>query len=792
MRRGPFFLWISTGIVVVALSLAGFVNLGSRPGIPKPYSPGAVIRVDSQKVHDIRDLDYIFSLKKIGDPVEIELRAAGVTKVVRVALGRYYPELPWMFLVIGGFAFLIGFAVLWLRPEDRRARIFYCASQAFGSAVLISGDVYGLQGKILPFCPGVLFNFAYPLAPALLWRFCRTFSTLREKRWLYSFWAVPVTFGMALNAAFLISEFKPSVTIYQTGQAWFFVFRAYVILAIVAAVVELVRSFRASDSDEVRAQIKWVFFGMIAGLAPFVFLYQLPITVLGNGREILSEDVSNIFMLLVPVTLAVAILKHRLLNINVVIRRSLVYSLLTIVMVGFYLLAVEVLGAVFARAAQLRPRWIPAMAAIFVALAFQPGRRRIQLLVDKTFFRQDYDYRRAVLSFIPRAEKMMSPDDLVGEFAGAVGKALPVEKIGIIVYEPAGDGPQLVLRAGLDEVAARALLSCPPPSGDAWAREESVRTAQGLDFSEREMLRTLRWEVILSLPFESGPLAGFAALGRKKSGQRFTSEDLDLVRTLAGELTLGLRRIRLQEEVVYERASREKADDLSRIKTEFISSVSHELRTPMSSLQGLSELLGSGKVADEARRERLLQLMAGECGRLSRFLHNVLDFGKIEREAKLYDMRPAPLQPLIQEVIELSRSGIPEGELLLRAEMPDEPVVLEADQDAVRQALLNLVDNAIKYGEGKKEVTVRLVQASESVEIQVEDHGIGIDPADRERIFEAFFRSPRAASQNPRGVGLGLNIVKHIMDAHGGRVGLRSEPGQGSTFSLIFPRRGSP
>ncbi len=103
---------------------------------------------------------------------------------------------------------------------------------------------------------------------------------------------------------------------------------------------------------------------------------------------------------------------------------------------------------------------------------------------------------------------------------------------------------------------------------------------------------------------------------------------------------------------------------------------------------------------------------------------------------------------------------------------------------------MNLIDNAIKYSQERKEVIVRLVPGQENVEIQVENHGVGIEPGDRDRIFEAFFRSPRGARQNPKGVGLGLSIVKHIMDAHGGRVGLRSEPGEGTTFSLIFPRKG--
>lgn len=789
MRRGPFFLAVSTGLLIVFLSLAGFINLGSRPGIPKPYSPAAVVRVDSQKVHDVRDLDYLFSRKKIGDPVEIELQAGGVTKVVRTVLMRYYPRPPWIFFVIGGFGFLIGFAVLFLRPNDRKALIFYCATIAFGAAVMISGDLYGIHGRILPFVTGVFFNFAYPLSAALLWRFCRTFSGRRERTWFDFFWVVPVAFGTALNYGFLVSQLRPSLAVYQTTQNLLFLFRLYMVLALIASAVELVRAYRASDSDDLRAQMKWIFFGMSAGLAPFVFLYQLPLVLLGNGREILSEDFSIVFMTLVPVTVAVAILKYKLMNINVVINRSLVYSLLTIFMVGFYQLATEVLGTVFTNVARVHETWIPLGAAVLAAVVFQPARQRIQLAVDKTFFRQRYDYQKAVLGFNARAQKSLEPGRLMAGFADAVGATLPLERLGVAVVEPSGTGPRPLLREGMDEKAALALLSLPASTAEAWAREQAVRTTDGLDLTEQPLLGSLGWEVVMPLPFGSGALAGCLALGRKKSGLRFTREDLDLVETLAGELATGLQRIRLQEEIFSERASREKADELNRLKTEFISSVSHELRTPMSSLQSLSELLGSGKVTDEARRERLLQLMAGECGRLSRFVHNVLDFGKIEKETKLYNIRPAAVQPLIQEVLDVYRSGSAGGELVLAAEMPDEPVVLEADQDAVRQALLNLVDNAIKYSSGRKEVTVRLVPGSESVEIQVEDHGIGIEPGERERVFEAFFRSARAARENPGGVGLGLKIVKHILDAHGGRVELRSEPGKGTTFSLIFPQR---
>jgi len=798
MRRGPFLLSVAIGIAIVVLSLLGFVNMQHRPGIagfrnrsalPKGTSAPAILSLDGIPIKNTRDLDFILSLKAIGDPVAYELRTDAGVETVRTRLVRYYEAAPAIFLTIGIFGFLIGFLVFFLRSGERQARIFYSATLAFGAAVMISGDLYGAYRGGRSLLPGVLFNFAYPLAPALLWRFCRTFTTPPGKNWFNYFWAVPVAFGAALNYGFLYSQLQASLEAYRVVQDWIFLFRGYMAVACIAAVVELIRAYRKSISDTVKAQIKWIFFGSVLGLSPFVFLYQLPQVIGGAGAELIREDTSSVFLILIPVCIAIAILKFRLMNINLVINRSLVYSLLTVFMVGVYLITVELLRLVFVRTAIVHGNWIPIGAAVLAAAAFQPGRKRIQLLVDKTFFRQDYDYRKAVLNFNTRVQKIMDPGHLLSEFNGAVAKALPCDHLGVLVWAPAEEAPRSVLCEGLDERAAGAFLSFPPPPGGVWAREEAVRTTQGIDFSKRDLLKSLGLEIALPLPFGSGAMAGWLAAGRKRSGLRYTGEDLELMATLAAALAAGLLRVRLQEEIIYERASREKADELSLLKTEFISSVSHELRTPMHSLQNLSELLESGKVQDEARRDRLLHLMAGECGRLSRFIHNVLDFGKIEQGTKLYDLKTAAVQPAIREVVDLVRSAAAAEDLDLRAEMPREDVVLEADQDALRQALLNLVDNAIKYSQGRKDITVRLLPGNESVEIQVEDKGIGIEPGNRERIFEAFFRSPEAVQQNPKGVGLGLKIVKHIMDAHGGRIGLRSEPGQGSTFSLIFPVR---
>jgi two-component system phosphate regulon sensor histidine kinase PhoR len=279
-------------------------------------------------------------------------------------------------------------------------------------------------------------------------------------------------------------------------------------------------------------------------------------------------------------------------------------------------------------------------------------------------------------------------------------------------------------------------------------------------------------------------------LGRKRSGLGLTEEDRSLLETLADELGAALRRVRLREEVVYERATREKLEELGRLKTEFISAVSHELRTPMTSLRSISELLKSNRIADPARREKLLELMAGECGRLGRYLSNVLDFGRIEQDAKRYEIRETDLGPVVADVVEMVRSGAGETGLELTVDLPGESVLIRADPDAIRQALHNLLDNAVKYGGEPKRVSVRLARVEGGAEITVSDNGIGLAAADRDRIFESFYRTPEAVRHDPKGVGLGLMIVKHIMDAHGGSVGIASEPGEGATFTLRFPERG--
>jgi signal transduction histidine kinase len=427
------------------------------------------------------------------------------------------------------------------------------------------------------------------------------------------------------------------------------------------------------------------------------------------------------------------------------------------------------------------------LAAVVAATVFHPARQKIQRFVDKSFYRQMYDYRKAVSEFGKKSEECLVPEDLAGFLLEEIERILPADYLGIYLSVKSLKKRKLILEKGnskdLDSLASEIV------SGNAvFSRIDSVRTHEKIDFSKEELLEEMNLCLVIPFSFQLTAGKGFLTVGEKKSGERFTGDDIELLLALSRELALNLERLSLQVEIIREKAEKEKLDELSRQKSEFISILSHELRTPMSSIQCLSEMLQRGKISSDRKRMELITLMAGECERLSRFLHNILDFGKIERRSKTYNLERTKLQPVIQEATALFGEAGKENGIFINLHMGKKPVYAEVDRDALMQALINLIDNAMKYSLGKKEVDITLVERKTQIEIQVRDRGMGINEEDRKKIFQSFYRTREGELSNPHGVGLGLKIVRHIMEAHKGKISMAGAPEKGSIFSLIFPK----
>ncbi|MFQ5521756.1 MAG: sensor histidine kinase, partial [Candidatus Methylomirabilia bacterium] len=227
--------------------------------------------------------------------------------------------------------------------------------------------------------------------------------------------------------------------------------------------------------------------------------------------------------------------------------------------------------------------------------------------------------------------------------------------------------------------------------------------------------------------------------------------------------------------------------EMAQLKEDFVANVSHDLKTPLSLIRMFGETLEMGRLADEQKQQAYYRVITRESERLSRLIDNVLDFSRIERGRRTYDMVPTAVEPLVRETLEAFSYPLTDGGFdVALAVAPDLPEV-SMDADSVSQALANLVDNAIKYSGERRSLRVDASSEAGCLHLSVADQGIGIPREEQERIFEKFYRAGRSDFQGRRGSGVGLALVRHIAEAHGGRVTVESRQGEGSRFSLWLP-----
>lgn len=226
---------------------------------------------------------------------------------------------------------------------------------------------------------------------------------------------------------------------------------------------------------------------------------------------------------------------------------------------------------------------------------------------------------------------------------------------------------------------------------------------------------------------------------------------------------------------------------LAQLKSDFVSGVSHQLKTPLTSIRMFAEMLEGGRVPAEEKRQEYFRLIHRETLRLSRLVENVLDFARIEEGRKTLSFAERPLRDVVAAAVETFRAQVDGQGVELRADLSEEPLTARVDADALQGAVLNLLDNALKYGGETRRIELVLARRGARAEVSVRDNGPGIPAGDRGRLFEKFFRGASAVSGPAGGAGLGLALVKHAAEAHGGSVSVESEIGKGSRFILSLP-----
>lgn len=564
-----------------------------------------------------------------------------------------------------------------------------------------------------------------------------------------------------------------------------------------------------------KAQIKYVLLGFILGLGGgatnFFLWYDIPILPIGN-----------FLVILYPILFSYSIIRHRLMDIRLVIKRSTIFSGIVIVITAVYVMAAFLLGWMFFGGVYTFKSQIITglIVAVLTAIGFRPLFEWLKKTTDVFLFKGDYNSRELMADVSDVLSRTLDLDKVINTLERQITKALRLENMEVVVFEKEdleknSHRVSLITKSSFEMTsearkALDKLANYFKKRKDVLVLEELKRKhSEGIlsdkNFLYIEEMEKLKFALIIPLMLKKR-LFGLFLLEVKKSGDMFTDEDIKTLETIAAQASIAIENARLyeemkdfsktlQKEVEFQtkelREANVRLQQLDKAKSEFISLASHQLRTPLSIIKGYISMMieGSwGKVNEEQKNQ--LEKVYSSNERLIRLVEDLLAVSRIESGRLKFDFKIVSLEKMVIDVIEEFEKIAADKGLYLKYIEPKEKIpLLKIDALKIRQVVQNLVDNALHYTtEGG--ATIQLKKNKNKVIFSIKDTGIGVSAKEQIALFEKFSRGHSGVKVYTEGTGLGLYLAAKLVTAHQGRVWIKSKgKDKGSTFYFELPIR---
>jgi signal transduction histidine kinase len=746
-----------------------------------------IISWNSFQLNIPRIPEFLAEMSMVDESVIINFERSGDIYTTTVTLLHYYPSFRYVFIIffVGFITWCVSVFVLLKGPPEISTTVLHWTLASFGFVIMLTtGIVHPKQ--FFPYLSRFLFLIFYMATVSGLFYFSAIFPRPKpgsaiQKALLIFIPAALFTLPMIYYHLRAIYFFSPDD--FARFQVLFDIFHISLYIFVGGSLLNFLHSYFTISQVDVQRRLRLIFWGILLGAAPFLLVSILP-QILGRS-ELIREEYTLIFFLLIPCTFTLAILKYRLLDINLMINRTLVYGLLTMLIGSLYIVSVLLVISAIGGEIVFSEYLLLLLTTLFIAIIFNPLRRKLQKIVDNLFFSVRENFRKAVLDIRDDLDSAWSSEGLFQQLIISLSRFVPNQQLALYRAEN-----QSLYLLSSSRVESLKQISCTGAdltqlidSGQICAIPKSVYMhREQIDFSQTDFLQIINFQVCVPVKTKTTGFRGL--LCAIPYHDRFIQAELDLLQTSCIQAAGNLDRLLLQERMIIEREENRR---MKEITSYIISKVAHEMQSPLTSIRLFAEMpLQKGSLTPEEQTE-YLHIIESESIRLSRLVKNVLDHTRIDKGIKKYQFEILNLNGLVEHVLHLFRPQLEQENFEVITDLTEEDTTLMADEEALVSALTNLLTNAIKYSPEEKYLHISTALLHQHLRFTIRDKGLGIPEEEQPRIFTDFYRSDNKKVQSVSGLGLGLSLVKSIIDAHKGTIQLESKPGQGTLFTITLP-----
>lgn len=710
-------------------------------------------------------------------------------------------------LIIG----VLGLTVLLRNPKDRTYRLFALLT-LFGIiwsvANYFTNHVSGYDAQVVANRISLAIGFVVIVLVWLLSLYFPIKSRPHPIQVWISVLLAPIVIILTLFSGYLVT----GVTYYPDKQITYIKVGSLVYVYIISTILyfafltnNFTQSYRAKSTT--RAQKQQIIYSATGLMLAFVWasLTSVAIPAFTNNWEISKYGpTGTLFMV---VFISIAIVKHRLFDIRLVIARSLAYVLSLTTLIAFFTVATYILtNLIFSSSSptSFQVKAVYTLTAVLLAITFSPLKRFFDQITAKVFFKDAYDPQ----DFLEQFNKLLVATYELGPLLKSSAEIItqnlkPTQSIFLI--KNSDSKLRIIGNPGHNPISASELSA----NKHLFLKfGQKIIVADDLGDTHKELKKLLSRHNIAVVSRLTSSLqsegVGYLVLGTKKTGNPFSAQDLQVVEIITNELVIAVQNALRFEEIAQfnltlqrkvEEATRklrvtnEKLKALDETKDDFISMASHQLRTPLTSIKGYLSMVLEGDVGKVSKQQKeMLNLAFTSSQRMVYIIADLLNVSRLKTGKFVIEKSTMYFPDIVEQELDQVEETANSREVKLIYKKPKDFPLAYLDETKTRQVIMNFIDNAIYYTPAGGKVEISLTDTPTAIEYRVKDNGLGVPKSDMPHLFTKFYRAGNARKARPDGTGLGLYMAKKVVIAQGGVVIFESTEGKGSTFGFRFAK----